>query len=201
MENTLRKSKWLWSVLGSLILIGMAFWFFNFRASVSNTQSDKTIIKTSLGEELPYPIQRREKISIIVDGDSLLDRLLRGALEVEMKRTALVEIEAVKEPAHTFPNPVMVIKVSKPVIIWTPFLATSQFSVQTSYASTGDTIFIGDPPLTLDNKNGPALTMSAEYKIQDRSWGLISRPGYHQLLADYLAKNIIATLKDLYQGV
>ena len=41
--------------------------------------------------------------------------------------------------------------------------------------------------------------MYAEYKVNDLSWGLISRLGYRQILADYLAKQIVAALKDLYK--
>ena len=40
--------------------------------------------------------------------------------------------------------------------------------------------------------------MYAEYEVNDRSVGLISRPGYHHFLADYLAQEIVAVLKDLY---
>lgn len=32
-------------------------------------------------------------------------------------------------------------------------------------------------PVTIDNKNGSILNMYAEYKVNDRSWGLISRLG------------------------
>jgi hypothetical protein len=40
--------------------------------------------------------------------------------------------------------------------------------------------------------------MYGEYKVIDRSWGLISRPSYYQTLAEYLAREIVSTLKDLY---
>jgi hypothetical protein len=51
----------------------------------------------------------------------------------------------------------------------------------------------------MDNRDGSALNMWGEYKVSDRSWGLISRPGYHQILAEHLAQQIITTLKDLYR--
>jgi hypothetical protein len=40
--------------------------------------------------------------------------------------------------------------------------------------------------------------MYAEFDINDRSVGLLSCPGYHRYLADYLAQEIVAALKDLY---
>ena len=37
-----------------------------------------------------------------------------------------------------------------------------------------------------------------EYEGSDRSFGLISRLGYHQYLADYFAQQIIDVMKNLY---
>jgi hypothetical protein len=42
--------------------------------------------------------------------------------------------------------------------------------------------------------------MYAEYDVRDRSVGVISRPGYHRYLAEYLAREIITVLKDLYKS-
>ena len=43
-----------------------------------------------------------------------------------------------------------------------------------------------------------AVNLYTEYKGNDRSFGLISRPGYNGYLAEYLAREIIQTLKNLY---
>jgi hypothetical protein len=97
-----------------------------------------------------------------------------------------------------YESPVLIIRVGKPGLLWLPLFATSRFTIQTGYSSIGDTTFMGKTAIAMDNKDGPALNMYGEYKVNDRSWGLISRLGYHQLLADYLAREIVATLKDLY---
>jgi hypothetical protein len=89
--------------------------------------------------------------------------------------------------------------VGKPGLLWTPFFATSRFTIQASYSSNGDTAVMGETPVTIDNQDGSILNMNCKYKINDCSWGLISRPGYHQILADYIARQIIAALKDLYR--
>jgi hypothetical protein len=83
-------------------------------------------------------------------------------------------------------------------LLWTPFFATSQVTAQADYSSTGDITFMGESPVTVDNEDGPVLNMNGEYEVNDRSWGLISRPGYYQTLAEYLAREIVSTLKDLY---
>jgi hypothetical protein len=58
---------------------------------------------------------------------------------------------------------------------------------------------MGKRPVIMDNRDGAALNMWGEYQVSDRSWGLISRPGYYQALADYLAREIVTTVKDLYR--
>jgi hypothetical protein len=60
---------------------------------------------------------------------------------------------------------------------------------------------VEETSVTISNEDGPALNMYGEYEVSDRSWGLISRPGYYQTLAEYLAREIVSTLKDLYRGM
>ena len=98
-----------------------------------------------------------------------------------------------------YQNPVLVVQVGKPSLLWTPFFATGQSSVHVGYASNGDTTFMGENPGTMDNKNGSALNMYGEYIVHDRSWGVISRPGYHQILADYPGPTDSRRVKDLYK--
>ncbi|HEX5941931.1 MAG TPA: hypothetical protein VFY66_06605 [Anaerolineales bacterium] len=194
------KKKRLLILLAGVAALILAFVFLNFHVAVSNTQSDKNITTTSIGNQLPDPIQRKDKISIAVVGESPLVSALRKALPEEMHRAGLENIEVVPSLEPAYQNPALVIQVEKPKVLWTPFFAISGFSVQAGYASSGDTTFMGETPVTMDNKNGPSLNMYAEFKVTDRSWGLISRLGYHQLLADYLARHIAAALKDIYYG-
>ena len=125
--------------------------------------------------------------------------MFKTALMKELRQAGLGDIELVSELEPTYPNPVLVVEPGAPELFWTPFYATSRLSIQAGYASAGDTSFMGDRPATIDNRNGPALSMHGDYKVTDSSWGLISRPGYHQILADYMAREIIAALKDVYQ--
>ncbi len=193
------KNKRIWILLGGLVVLGAAFLFLNFRAAWSSTQSEKNVSSTGLGEGLPYAMQGREKISIALVGKGPLARALQKALETEMRQAGIGDIELVQGLEPVYPNPVLVVKVGQTGMLWTPFYATSQLSVQAGYSSTGDTTFMGESPATIDDSKGPTLTQYGQYKVSDRSWGLISRLGYHQLLADYLAHQIVAALKDLYR--
>ena len=188
-----------WIILGGIIILSVAFLFLNFHAAISNTHFEKNISTTGMGDGLPDAMQRRDKISIALVGESPLAGALKQALKSEMRSAGIGESELVKGLETRYPNPVLVVKVGKPGMFWTPFFATSQFSIQVGYASSGDTTIMGEKPATLDSRNGPILSMYGEYKVNDRSWGLISRLGYHQILADYLAQQIVAAVKDLYK--
>ena len=43
-----------------------------------------------------------------------------------------------------------------------------------------------------------AVNLYTKYEVSDWSFGLISRPGYDQYLAEYLAHEIVQALKNLY---
>ncbi len=196
------KNKRLRILLGWVVLISLAFLLLNFRVAVSNTQSNKLVATTDSGDKLQVPMQRNEKISMVLVGESSLIGVLRNTLADQMDKAGIGEIELVQELTPTLPNPVLVVKVGQPSPIWTPFLAMSQFSVHAGYASNGDTTYMERMEATHTSIGSPdpsILNMYAEIDVNDLSWGVISRQGYNQYLADYFTQEIIAALKNLYK--
>ncbi|HLO15402.1 MAG TPA: hypothetical protein VK206_11265 [Anaerolineales bacterium] len=192
--------KWqLGILLGGIACSCAAFLLFDFRIAASNTSSEKNIATTRIGDRLPAAMQRREKINLVLIGEGPLITALQKAVEAKMNSAGIGDIELVEEIARIYQGPVLVLKVAKPSSFWTPFFATSQFTIEAGYSSNGDTNFMRQTPVTLQIRGDLALLMYGEYKVSDRSWGIISRPGYHQILADYLAREIVTTLKDLYR--
>ena len=185
--------------LGCIALLTAAFWGLNFRVAYSNTETEKNITTTSIGDGLPYVMQRQEKIKLAFIEEGPLIAALQKALAVEMNNAGVGDIELVQGMESNYQGPVLIVKVGRPGLFWTPFFGTSRFLIQAGYSSSGDTTFMGKTPITIEYKDGPALIMYGEYKVNDRSWGLISRQGYDQILADYLAQQIVASLKDLYK--
>ena len=143
-------------------------------------------------------MQRREKINIVLIGKGPMIGALPNALAVEMNKAGMEDIELVQGIEPDYQSPVLVVNVGNPDMLWTPFFETSQFTIQVGYSSSGEPLSWERRLVTIDNKNGPVLNMYGEYEVSDRSWGLISRLGYHQALAEYLAREIVSTLKDLY---
>lgn len=193
------KNKRLLILLGGIALVSAAFLLLNFRVAVSNTRAEKLIFTMDYEDNMPDPMQRRDKISIVLVGEGPLVSSLQRALAEKMDNAGMGAIELVQELEPVYQNPVLVIKVGRPGPIWTPFFAMSEFSVHAGYASNGDATFMEAVEATHTSVGKKDVAnMYAEYEVSDRSLGLISRPGYHQYLADYLAQEIVAALKDLY---
>jgi hypothetical protein len=189
----------LWILPAGIAFICVVFLYLNFRLAASNTQFEKNITTTGMGDGLPYAMQRKEKINLSLVGEGPLIAALQEALAVEMIKAGIGDVELVQGMEPKYQNPVLVVKVGRPRLFWTPFFATSRFTIQAGYSSTGDTTFMGETPATVNNLEGPILIMFGEYKISDHSWGLISRLGYYHILVDYLTRQIVFTLKDLYK--
>lgn len=198
------KSARFWTLIGAIALISSAFLVLNFRLAVSKTQAATLTFTTDMGDNLPGPMQGNDKISIVLSGEGPLVSALQKALTEKMDKAGMGEIEVVVVPEleRVYQDPVLVVRVGKPRPIWTPFFAMSQFSIHAGYASNGDASFMEVIEATHTSTSNPdpsVLNMYAEYEVSDRSFGLISRRGYHQFLADYLAQEIVAALRDLYR--
>jgi hypothetical protein len=193
------KNRRLWILLAGVACLGTAFWFLNFCIAAIDTESEKNITTASRGDGLPHAMQRREKINVVLVGEGPLIDALQKAFAVEINKAEIGDIELVQGIERKYQSPVLVVKLGSTDLLWTPFFATSHFTIQAGYSSSGDTTLIGETPVTIDNRYGPALHMYGEYKVRNRSWGLISRPAYLQSLADYLAQQIVAALKELYR--
>jgi hypothetical protein len=202
-RNKTMKNRRLWSWLGGVLLISAAFLLLNFRLAMSSTQAEKLVATTDSGEDLSTPMQGNDRISMVLVGEGPLVRALGKALTEKMNEAGIGDVELVQglEPANR--RPVLVVKVGKPGPIWTPFFAMSEVPIHAGYASNGEMAFmeiIEETHMSVGSPDHSVLTMYGEYAVKDRSLGLISRPGYHHYLADYLAKEIVTALKDLYSA-
>lgn len=195
------KNKRLWILLGGILLVSAAFLLLSFRVAVSNTQSLGMIMVTELEGDYPDRLQSDDTISVVMVGDGPLVRALQKALTEKIDKVGTSQIEWEQELKPNYPNPVLVVKVGRPSPIWTPFFATSRFSIQAGYATNGDTTFMDALDKTqpyIRSSDPSVVNLYTEYEGSDRSFGLISRLGYHRYLADYLAQEIVQSLKNLY---
>lgn len=195
------RDKRLWILLSGIVLISAAFLLLNFRVAASNTQAIQKIMTTELAGNYPDPLQRNDKISLVLDGESPLAGALQKSLTEKMDKAGMGKVELAQELEPRYPNPVLFIKVDSSSLIWVPFFAMSQFSMHAGYATNGDTTFMEVLDKTqpyIHNPDPSVVNLYTEYAGNDRSYGLISRLGYHGYLADYFAQEIVQALKNLY---
>jgi hypothetical protein len=196
---TMKKDR-LWILLAGIVVVISAFLLLNFRLAVNSNQTQKLTFTTDMGENMPAAMQRKDRINLVLVGEGPLVNALQKTLVEKLGEAGMGEIEVMGELEPVSQNPVLVVKVIKPGPIWTPLFAMSRFSIHAGYASNGDSTFMEaiEKTHTSVGKKDVA-NMYAEYDLNDLSFGLISRPGYYRLLADYLSQEIVAALKDLYK--
>lgn len=195
------KDKRLWIWIGGILLVSAAFLLLNFRVAVGNTQAMQMIMVTELEGNYPERLQPDDKISMVLVGEGSLIRALQKALTEKMNNVGMGQMEWEQELEPKYPNPVLVVKVGRPSPIWTPFFGMSQFSIHAGYATNGDTTFMDGLDKTqpyIRSSDPSVVNLYTEYEVSDRSFGLISRPGYDRYLAEYLAQEILQALKNLY---
>jgi len=199
-EKAMKKNKRLSILLAGIVLISIAFLLLNFRVAMSNTQAEKLIAVLDPGAaNMPVSMQRNDKIDLLLVGEGPLVGALQKVLTEKVEEVGIAEIKVVQELEPANKNPLLVVRVDGPGSIWTPFLAVSKFSVHAGYASNGDPAFMEVIEKTRTSvAQKDAANMYAELDVSDYSLGLISRLGYHQFLADYIAQEIVTALKDLY---
>ena len=194
------KSKGMLFLIGAVVLVA-AFWLLDFRLAFSSTVTEKLVMTTDMGvNNMPVAMQRRERLSLVMSGEGPLVEALREALTKELEQAGLGDLVLEREPAADYPNPVLIVKVTRPGPLWTPVFAMSGFSVHAGYDSGGDTTFMPTVEETPTIVGKPdTANMYAEFDVQDRSVGVISRPGYHRYLAEFLAREIVTVLKGMYK--
>jgi hypothetical protein len=196
------KNKRLWILVGGILLIVAAFLLLNFRLAASNTQAMRKVVTTTLEGDMPESNQQPAKISLVLVGEGPMVRALQKTLTQKLDNVGLGEIEVVDELKPTYQTPILVVKVISSRSFWTPLFGISQLSIHAGYASNGDSTFmevIEATQTSIGNPDHSVLNMYAEYDVDDRSLGMISRPGYHQYLADFTAQEILDALKQLYK--
>jgi hypothetical protein len=175
------KDKRIWILLGCVLVVSAAFLLLNFRVATGNTQVMQMIM--------------------VLVGEGPLARALQKALSKAMVEARMGQMVWEQALHAKYPNPVLVVKAGQPRPLWTPFFVMSQFPIQVGYATDGDTTFMDSLDKTqpyIRNSDPSVVNLYTEYEVNDRSFGLISRPGYDRYLAEYLAREIIQALKNLY---
>ena len=177
------------------LIVGLfvgAFLLLNFRLMQSQMLSDSTIASYHTGSP-------DEKVTIVSDVTGLyVDPSIRFAqsLQDEIKsrlenQPQVGEVTAVNLPMDKADIPLLFVEVNQQKKLWTPFYANSAYEVIVYYASNGDISFRHSQPVHFEsNSDQQAISYRASYALVDRSFGLISSPGYQDYLVHQIADRV-----------
>jgi hypothetical protein len=184
--------RWLWLTLGALFLLLLAFNFLNFRLARSNTEVNSSFSTIRAGDTLPESMTPGFTQLYLINGDEQFAEKLGAALEEQFEGTIVGTTTAV-QAGRSVNAPFLIVELA-PSRLWTPLYGRANVEAQIYYAHDGDAPWPLDEPLIVESS--PAIKGSGEFALVDRTWGLLSKPGYYEHLAQALAEKIVAALQN-----
>lgn len=178
------QNKGIWFSLGIIVVLCAALLSVNFHMARSETQTNVTTASSRWPSGASLPPQT---VQYRVEGDDPLTAALREALPQKL-------INA--QPAAETAVPQLIIRIDQAQINWTPVYGRADLTLGAAFSSNGDFAFMETEPTYFqfnsdeDAGAGYIVQSSSQISLTDQSTGLLSRPGYNQLLADKLAEEI-----------
>ena len=183
------------------VFVAFAFLFLNFHIARSLTNSRYNSSTASAGERIPASMQDSPVLSIAVLGDKCFSRALPSALQEQLQNDPMIStVKLLDTAADKAAGPYLLVDPNDLNILWMPVYARANLQIQAAFASDGDVSFRGKQPVELNLQAGPVIKFEGDIRIQDVSWGLISRPAYCDLLAKDTAEEIQRALDPLFQA-
>jgi hypothetical protein len=161
----------------------------NFHMANSETQTNVTTASSRWPTGASLPPQT---VYYQVEGDGPLATALREALARQLSDAALAEATAV---------PQLIVRIDQADINWTPVYGRAAIVATAAFSSNGDFAFMETEPTYFqfndgdDAGTGYIVQASSEISLTDKSTGLLSRPGYRQILAEKLAEEVNKVLQ------
>ncbi len=185
-----------WAILiAALIFILLAFNFLNFRAAQSATEVNHTLSTYRTGQTLPDSMAPGFTLNYAIRGEQATVEALTEELQDELEAQPNVGTATplALDRAQTRGAPLLLVDLTSDRL-WTPLYARATLTAQIYYAYDGDVPWPLDEPLVFDIS--PAVKADGEFTVTDRTMGLISKPAYHQHLAQSLATDVAAALQN-----
>lgn len=185
------RNKGIWLGLAIIVVLCMALLVLvaNFHMANSETQTNATTASSRWPSGASVPSQT---VPYRVEGAGPLAAALRGALPQTLTNA---------QPAADTAVPQLIIRIDQADINWTPVYGRAEIAATAAFSSNGDFSFMETEPTYFQFNNdddagaGYIVQAASEISLSDNSTGLLSRPGYHQLLAGKLAEEINKALQ------
>jgi hypothetical protein len=184
----------------ALVLVALlaAFSLLHFRLMSSQTAHNDRVAGFHPSDAGDAAALLPTTTTLHVDAGGRLSKPLEKALAGALQNQPVVGSLRLAGSDAGAPGPaVLSITVDEQDYFWSPLYARSELAVRVAYATNGDIAFSQEAtPHFRSTSDSPAIQLLGDYALSDASWGLVSKPGYHDYLADQIANTIAASLQE-----
>jgi hypothetical protein len=201
--TTMKRSTRILLAAAGLIILALALFNLDFRASQSNARNEHQTIKSTSGDGLPFAMRDRPVLVVSVTGDPALVRALQPRLLTTLRDSGRFrEVRLLDDLTLRAEHPYLMVRVMEKDVLWTPVFGRAQVRLQTGFGSNGDMGHVlSEDAVIYSSEDGPGIHSSGDYKLADQSMGLLTYPGYHSQLADNLVSRISEDTVQLFNAV
>ena len=197
VRGIMKRSTRFLILAGLLILSTMAFVFMDFHWVKSNTESHINSTRTNAEPTTDY--QPWNTLYIAPADDNPTSVALAKAVYHKARGSSFFSPKLLETTPKDDHYPVILVAASLDEFFWTPFHGRSTLNVAYIYSNFHASVGIddaGEISLT-DTDILPNIFGKGELEQIDRSTGLLSRMGYHQLIHNMAAKSIVEGLEKM----
>jgi hypothetical protein len=176
------------------VLITAAFLLldFNLQQARMSVDSSGETYSFSVDEDTPLPLE--QDIDLYVRAPLTLQEELAASLREQLPAVPYVrDVNILKGPSESSKDSILIVEILEPAVqFWSPFYTRTLATVDVVYASDGEVAWIDEPVVRLNNEGvpEPVVRVHREHNFDGRAYGLISRPGYDQYLAEEIARTV-----------
>jgi hypothetical protein len=179
------------------LLVAAAFVALDFWAARSNTSASSQVATIRSGEVY----NERPPLAVYVEApENLSDPLREQLVENLASRASFSTVRPIDEPASVQGEAVLVIVLDRRRYIWTPVYASADLEVQVAFASDGEVDWEQLGEVNGDMQTSPAVRISGELQIGERSWGLVSQPAYRWYVAGQVSDRVVEIANTIQAG-
>lgn len=178
----------------ALLLLAWLLLLTDIHLMFSTTRANNTSSKGRFGEFDP---NQHTRLYVWIEEKDRLSTSLRDDLMAGLRATGRFDPVLLPTPKPTAQDfPILRVWIERPGYSWTPVYAQADMQVRWAFSSANiDVSFDDTRPFTLNNLQGPALLARGKVNLRDRTYGLVSLPGYWNYLAAQAAKAVQTELE------
>ncbi len=173
----------------ALVLLAGLFLLADIHLMFSATRASNTAANSRMGA---LDSNQTMRLYIWMEEKDRLSTELRDDLMAGLRASGRFDPVLLPTPKPTAKDfPILRVWIERPGYSWTPVYAQADMQVRWAFSSSNiDVSFDDTQPFTLNNLAGPALLARGKINLRDRTYGLISLPGYWSYLASQAAKAV-----------